>query len=518
MKCSSRLFASVFTGLLLTGLCFTLLPSLAQMSLTYAATLPSANAEYANGTLTQPYSLNVWYDWVNVSNTQVIAYAMYTPQDSPYPGPIANIVGQHLRLADGTDIFVASALTKFEVYRDLNGDGIPQASSGADNELLYYMFTNMSDRFSTIPIKTGIVEGLTHYQWGISYQNVYGYLGYANGSNALGWGGMAAKLNFDHITLNYDFSKNGSVSNLKTSFDIGKVESAYSIDPNTVLPTKVPFSSEDLSLALLFTTSTYASQPYQTSIDGQSFNSQAANASTTAVSIASLAVGDYSAYDFIFGGNYTIARGESNETHTAVTETYQAKAEAVALSGLPLNIYQPALAQISWFGNYLNLTDLFGGQWPNVAIDYHASSFIYRICFPAWDGQQIIHDPVFRGYMAASTQIPEFPSPTPSPSVTSIPSSTPTNPMKTPSPSPTQLPPLSPSPNSTQDNSALAVAVAGLSVAVVALGLAIFYAKRKKNSRQAYKRALDFELSWAIPFQRSLLSELRCNDTWFAPL
>ncbi|MGF3521827.1 MAG: hypothetical protein ACQXXJ_01870, partial [Candidatus Bathyarchaeia archaeon] len=132
---------------------------LTQMRFTGATTLPNTNTEYANGTLTQPCSLNVWYDWVNVSDTQVIAYAMYAPQDTPYPGPIANIVGQHLCLADETNVFVASALTQFEIYRDLNGDGIPQASSGADNELLYYLFTNMSDRFSPISIKTVTSDG-----------------------------------------------------------------------------------------------------------------------------------------------------------------------------------------------------------------------------------------------------------------------------------------------------------------------------------------------------------------------
>ncbi len=409
MKHAPRFFASLVVGLLLVVLCLTQLSPFTQVSLASASTLPYPNLEYANGTLTQPYSLNVWYDWVNVSDTQVIAYAMYAPQDSPYPGPIANIVGQHLHLADGTDVFVASALTKFEVYRDLNGDGIPQSSAGAGNELLYYMYTNMSDKFNTTPIKTVTAGGVTHYQWGISYQNVYGYLGYVNGSNALGWGGMAAKLNFDHITLDYDFSVNGSMSNLKNSFDIGKVTNAYTIDPTTVLPTDTSFSFSNLSLALLFTTSTYTSKPYQTSVDGQPYDSSATNATTKSVSVANVAVGNRSAYDFLFGGTYTLTRGQNNETHTAITETYQAKAEAVALTGLPINIYQPALSQISFFGNYLNLTDLFGGQWPNVAIDYHASSFIYRVCFPEWNGQQIIHDPVFVGYVAASSQIPELP-------------------------------------------------------------------------------------------------------------
>lgn len=410
MKRAIRLLIFTIAGLLLAGSCFTFLPQSAQLGFAHASTLPVGNAEYANGTLTQPFSLNVWYDWINVSNTQVVAYAMYTPPNSPYPGPVANIVGQHLHLTDGTDVFVASALTKFEVYRDLNGDGIPEANfTGGSNELLYYMFTNMSDGFSVTPIQVVAENGGPHYQWGISYQNVYGYLGYATAPNSLGgWGGLAAKLVFDHITLNYDFSMNGSVSNLKTSFDIGNVVSAYAIDPVTAQVTNSSFSLDGLGLALLYTTSIYASKPYQTSVDGQPYNSTAIGASTTGVDLASVDVGNSSAYDFVFGGNYTLSQGENTETHQANIETYTAKAEAVALNGLPITLYQPALSQISFFTNYLNLTDLFGGSWPNAAIDYNASSFIYRICFPVWSGQQIVHDPVFVGYVAETTQVPEF--------------------------------------------------------------------------------------------------------------
>ncbi|MGD6852163.1 MAG: hypothetical protein ACQCN6_08915 [Candidatus Bathyarchaeia archaeon] len=392
-------FCVLIIASLLLAVC--LIPSIAAASI-----IPEANSEYASGTLTQPFSLNVWYAWVNVSGTQVISYAMYVPPDSLYPGPVANIVGQHLQLEDGTDVFVASALTKFEVYQDLNGDGIIQATSGADNELLYYMYTNMSDGFDATSIQKVTENGFSHYKWDISYRNVYGYLGYVSSSS---WGGYAAKVVFDHITLSYDFSLNETASNLKTSFDIGKVTSAYAIDKDTLEVTTTPFSLDSLGLALLYTTSTYTSQPYQTSVDGELYNSTAPDASSTHVDLASVTVGNSSAYDFVFGGTYTLDPEGNAQTHQASVETYAAKAEAVALAGLPITLYQPALAQISFFANYLDLNDLFGGSWSNVAIDYSASSFNYRICFPVWDGGQIVHDPVYVGYVSGASQVPELP-------------------------------------------------------------------------------------------------------------
>ena len=97
-------------------------------------------------------------------------------------------------MADGTEVFVASALTKFEVYRDLNGDGIPQANfTSGSSEILYYMYTNMSDSCNMSPIQMVMEDSVPHYQWGLSYQNVYGYLGIPSATGS--WGGYAAKNN-----------------------------------------------------------------------------------------------------------------------------------------------------------------------------------------------------------------------------------------------------------------------------------------------------------------------------------
>ena len=37
------------------------------------------------------------------------------------------------------------------------------------------------------------------------------------------------------------------------------------------------------------------------------------------------------------------------------------------------------------------------------------SSMVYRVCFPVWDGLQIVHDPVYVGYISRSTNFSEFP-------------------------------------------------------------------------------------------------------------
>jgi hypothetical protein len=214
---------------------------------------------------------------------------------------------------------------------------------------------------------------------------------------------MAASLIFDHITVDYDFSINGNVTNLKTSFDIGKVTSLRPLGDSQ-------FSLEGLGLALLFTTSTYATKPYSTLVDGEPYNSTTTNDSAVDMDRARIEVGNTKAYDFIFGGNYTLNRETSNETYPANIETYEVKAEAAAVSSLPLTTYGPVLWQVGFLRDVLNFTAIFGdSSFSEFTMDYNSSSLIYRVCFPVWDGMEIQNDPVYVGYVYNKAEIPEFP-------------------------------------------------------------------------------------------------------------
>jgi hypothetical protein len=407
MKHATGFSSSVVVATLLVSLFFAAFAQSARLSLANgSSTFSFVNKEYDSGTIVPPNSpLNVWYDWVNVSGTQIINYALYTTPDYSYPVPIACIIGQHLRLADGSDVFVASALDGMEVYRDLNGDGIPQANfTSGESEIIYFMYSNMSDSYSMIPIQKMMQDDTAHYEWSFTYENVYAYL-----QNATARIGVAVRLKLDHLTLGYDFSLNGNVTSLKTSFDIGKAKDIQVFDPGiNDYANSSQFSFDGLSLSLLYATATYASNPYSTSVNGQPYNSTIANSSAMEAETAQVAVGEVKAYDFIFGGNYTLNKDESNVTHEANIETYAAKAEAASESSLPIKIYGPVVRGISFFSDELNLGDLFGGSWPNVNTDYGASSLVYRICFPVWDGHQIVHDPIYVGYLSGSTSIPEF--------------------------------------------------------------------------------------------------------------
>ena len=386
-------------GALLLALCFAVIPQPAIISAVEASLpLPVNGVEYTNGTIVPEHSpLLIWYDWVNVSDTQVINYAIYTTPEYNYPVPIANLLGQHFRMADGTQVFIASALSELEVFKDLNGDGIPQADfNSADNELLYYVYTNMSDSFSMTHVQKTMQDGYPHYKWSFTYENVHGYL-----QNAAARIGVVASLIFNHITLSYDFSVRGQRSELKTNFDIGEVANLNILDSSQ-------FTLDGLSLTLLYATATYTSKPYSTYVNGQEYNSTAAEDSAIETELAQIKVDGTQAYDFIFGGSYILNRSKSAQTHI---ETYEAKAAATTLPGIPILIRTNPIKGMSFFREQLNLADLFGGSWQDFDIDYESSSLIYRICFPVWDGMRIEHDPVYIGYILSSTENTELPTP-----------------------------------------------------------------------------------------------------------
>ena len=393
IKTTFRLSVLALVGVLLATLCLNAFPQ-AKVNLVNAiTTLPVDGTEYASGTVIPENSpLPIWYNWIDTSGTQVLYYAIYTTPNYSYPVPIANLVGQHFRLTDGTQVFIASALSGLEVYRDLNGDGIPQSDFAmGESEILYFMYTNTSDSFSMTPVEKVMQNSTPHYKWGFTYENVHGFL--QNAGTRLG---VDVSVVLDRIGLSYDFSVEGNISKLKTNFEIGEVTDLTIHDSS-------PFGLEGLSLALLYATATYTSKPYSTYVDGQAYNPTTAADSAVEADLAQVQVDNVEAYDFVFGGNYTLHRDDTNETHQATVETYEAKAVAVTLSGIPMTIRINPINGMGFFRNKLDLADLFGGSWQSFELDYETSSLIYRICFPAWDGMQIEHDPVYVGYILSST-------------------------------------------------------------------------------------------------------------------
>ncbi len=349
-------------------------------------------AEYVNGTILGG-TIDMWYAWVNVSETQVLYYALHSDQVN---SPMINFLGQRFQVKNETEVFVGNTLTLIEVYNDTDGDGIPQADFiSGESEIAYYLLVNSSVSYEATPIQKSLQNDIPHYTWGFKYYTIDGFLLYPEEQPGPG----AAEVIIDHLGFNYDFYVTENVSYMKTSFDIGEITEVEPLGVGTEV------SLEGLSLSLLFGTVTMSAKPYTPYVNGESYNSTTTPYPATATSSGQIAVETIKAYEVLFAETYNLTREETVESH-------EVKAEAAATTSVPPR----AESRLNWlfthFEHDLNISDLFPsahGLKGEVNLDWNASAFLYRICYPVWDGLNIHHDPTYIAYLFSNIIIPEFP-------------------------------------------------------------------------------------------------------------
>ena len=396
MKLDLYLSASL-VGLLLVSVLSSVMLFSTQTTLCAEASVSQltidTNSEYANGSISISPVVDIWYAWVNVSDTQIIYYVLFSNEVN---SPIINFLGQHFQVENDTEVFVGNTLTLIEVYNDTSGDGIPQANfTSGETEIAYYLLVNSSIGYDITPIQKTLKGEIPHYTWGFRYDTIDGFLLYPEEEPGEG----AAKVMIDHLGFNYDFYVVENVSYVKQSFDIGNITDIQPLSGET------PVSLDGLSLSLLFSTVTLSAKPYTAYVNSEPYNSTIAENPATPTSGGEIAVETIKAYEFLFGDDYNLTRGESVETH-------KVKSEAAATTSVPQGVQSKLSWILAYFEKNLNVSDLFpsaGGIGGEVNLDYNISAFLYRICYPVWDGLLIQHDPTYVAYLFSNTAIPEFP-------------------------------------------------------------------------------------------------------------
>jgi len=346
----------------------------------------NTSAEYFNATIGSPIDgLAIWYVWINTNSTQVI-YLAYV--SSKIPPPVLTFFGQHYMTGNGTEVFVGNTLNAMEVYNDTNRNGVPDVDFGnGTNELLYNFSVNSSQSFVMTPVRKTLIGGEIHYTWGLRYNTIDGFLlteNQATGANVL----------LDYLASSYDFYVQNNASYLKTSFEIGKIlnVTSYSI---------LNFTLQGLSLSLLYGTDVIASNTYTTVVNGEPYNSTTTQSSAIPMQSGEIRIEDTKAYECVFGQNYTVSRDSENAT-------YPSESAAVSDRSVPGGVYRSVESTLSFFENVLSEVFPKISNLPTtVNLDYNVSSFLYRVCYPRWDGYGLEHDPTYIAYMTPNA-IPEI--------------------------------------------------------------------------------------------------------------
>jgi len=351
--------------------------------------------EYSNGSipLYSQYDhsviANLWYDWVNTQGTQVVFFAYYT---QVYNSPVITFVGQHYETMDGTQVFIGNTLALMEVFNDTNKNGIPDNSASLGNEIKYFFLVNSSVSFTVNPIEKILLQDIPHYRWGVKYGTIDGFLSPVEETSGQGVYVESAKVMIEHMSFSYDFYVQENKSYLKTNFEIGKIISIES--PRNI-------TLEGLSLSLLYTTATVTIKPYAVLVNGQIYNSTTAMPATTSTSGSEVQIENQKTFEFVFGQNYTRYRD-------SIAQSYQSSSVASATK----SVSQNARVSLTWLFSQLRevLKDLFPKISVNlptdINLDYAVSAFVYRVCYPAWDGYQIQHDPTYIAYINPKAKLP----------------------------------------------------------------------------------------------------------------
>jgi hypothetical protein len=381
---NKKTLATVALTLLLTTMVTPILMMQMPLSIVQGSSEGSinTNTEYSNGTLGTIWAgVYIWYAWVNASGSQVIFLAF---QSSVTTAPVITVLGQHYYAQNGTEVFVGNTLGDMEVYNDTNKNGLPDANyTSGQSEILYDFTVNSSASTEIQPINRATIQGLPHYQWGITYRTIDGFLTYPV-VNEFMRTNVRAHAMIDYMNFSYDYYVQGNVSYLKTNFGLGKITQ---IEP---YPGTSNLSLNGLSLALFYGTIVIASKPYATLVNGTPYNSTTATASVNPAETGEIQINATTAYKFLFGQNYTLSRDSTQETYrsncTAVSD--QSVPQGITNSERILSIMQGPLDSV------------FPNLQGSMQLNYNASSFLYRVCYPVWSGYQVQHDPTYVAYLS----------------------------------------------------------------------------------------------------------------------
>ena len=334
--------------------------------------------EYGSGFLPQ---LSLWFSWINTGITQVIfVIAGYPEGDHFYPG--TSFVGQHFYTENDTEVFVGHSVLVYELFNDTNGNGILDANfSNGVVETAYYLSLNMSMGFIPRPVEKVLVDETWHYQWGVHFGDVVGFLNYPNGSALIG-GESAGILELEYLEMRYDYYLVGNTSFLKTSLSIGEVAFFNPIIPEA--------SFYNFSLAALHSTVLLtSSRQSEILIGSEGYNSSLPNQPTLPITNASIQDFNTRFYQLLFNSTYMLfspsplqlpvntSACPSVSLHPHVPQRYLE---------LPINLLQ---------GFLLTFLPRITQTPPTITLDYRESGLLYRVNYPQWDGFALEHDPTY---------------------------------------------------------------------------------------------------------------------------
>jgi hypothetical protein len=348
--------------------------------------------EYASGNSSS--DLGLWYTWINTGDTQVVFLALDYEglqfMGTTARSPVSMVVGEHFNTSEG-EVFVANSPRYMEIYNDTNGNGVPDSNFTAGySEIQYYVIMNSSESFQPTPVEKQVDgNGTTHYRWSVRYNGIDAILEdpFVSMQHPL------ITVIIDYAQCSYDYHIIGNSSYLKIGFEVGPFLDPRRLDNNSLVPTNLALNN--YSLSILFSTMIVTAKPnYQVTVGGEAYNSTTAKTPVTPIDNATLDLQQSPVYSFLFGENYTLTADSVSNTYTSIA----AACSNASVSSPYLVGSAGPLVFSKWGSEAEVIADLvprLSNSLDVSAVMNQASNFFYRVCYPKWGNETLVHDPTY---------------------------------------------------------------------------------------------------------------------------
>ena len=337
--------------------------------------------EYSSGTIANQIS-RLSYTWVHTDETSFLSLTMYDELTGMSTiAPFYPFFGQSFNVSNNP-FFVGTIITGFELFQDSNDNDILDL----EEELKYYVMLNASQGIILPQIDKTTEDTKRIYSWKVRYLEVDGFFQPSPVQNNV-------KTIIDSVNLTYSFAISQNYSELKLAIEMGAWD-AYEFDYNTQPPfNEIRLQDVDLSkysLSILFGTTVSSDNPVSVAVSN----------GTTGISDAIIKVNDVPIFQSLFQDTYDLEL--SGTTHTAIATP----ANPNTLFDEQLYSWRTPQELYNWWSSFFSsMSELT--KIPPLGIE--EVSFLYRICYPVWNGEPFNHDPRYRALFEGELSPPTIP-------------------------------------------------------------------------------------------------------------
>jgi hypothetical protein len=336
-------------------------------------------------------NLSLWYAWINVNETRVLFFA---PFSTTFPSPIMLLLAQDYIAPDGIETFAGHSFFIFEVFNDSNGNGVldvDTSTSPIASEIKYQLLVNCSQGFEWTSVAKHSVNGVDHYNWSITYEGVQGLLLFPEYQPITNVStNVAADAFIERLGFSYDFSLQGNVSSLKSSYLIGNT----TIAPHPLVVGPCSASIANMSLSIVHNLAVARAAGFRIRVNSEIYDSRLASAIQKLTNESEVLSGSARIYELLHRANYTLATSFGNLEIPLLT----AACPSSSVTGI-----QPGWRMsIELMQSFLDTIGRQMGVPAGFNMLPETSPLLYRLCYPQWSGDTIIHDPLYRAFLGKS--------------------------------------------------------------------------------------------------------------------